>query len=81
MLRSPFDRLRANGGGLENIENCPFVLSSSKHEHHFFSILLARLALKCAPVHDQETFSGMIISLSQRERARVREPRWAEYKP
>jgi hypothetical protein len=42
MLRTGFDRLRANGGGLENIENCPFVLSLSKHEHHFFSTLLNR---------------------------------------
>ena len=40
MLRTGFYRLRANGGGLKNIENCPFVLSSSKHEHHFFSTLL-----------------------------------------
>ncbi len=39
-LRSPFDGLRANGGKIENIEDLPFVLSLSKHEHDFFSGLL-----------------------------------------
>jgi len=31
--RSPFDKLRANGTGVEFIEEFPFVLSLSKHEH------------------------------------------------
>jgi len=47
--RSPFDRLRATGGGLESSDDFPFVLSPStmlrtglsKHEHHFFSTLSA----------------------------------------
>jgi len=34
-LRTGFDGLRVNGGRLENIENLPFVLSLSKHEHNF----------------------------------------------
>ena len=34
-LRSPFDGLKANGVWLETIEEVPFVLSSSKHEHLF----------------------------------------------
>ena len=48
MLRTGFDRLRANGGGLENSKHCPFVLSSSKHEHHFFSALLGLAADRLA---------------------------------
>ena len=32
-------------------------------------------------MHVQETFSGMFISLSLWERARVREPRLAELRP
>ena len=31
-LSEPFDKLRANGGCIENIGNFPFVLSLSKHE-------------------------------------------------
>ncbi len=38
--RSPFDKLRANGTGIEIIGNFPFVLSPSKHENGFFSSLL-----------------------------------------
>src|SRR3954462_15551330 len=33
MRRSPFDTLRANGGRADGIEDCPFVLSLSKHGH------------------------------------------------
>src|SRR5439155_17074813 len=38
--RSPFDKLRANGGRLEVVGDFPFVLSLSKHENAFFSSLL-----------------------------------------
>ena len=31
-LSEPFDKLRANGGCIENMGNFPFVLSLSKHE-------------------------------------------------
>jgi hypothetical protein len=31
-LRSPFDKLRANGLGVAKAEDFPFVLSLSKHE-------------------------------------------------
>jgi len=34
-LRSPFDKLRANGSGVEIAEDFPFVLSLSKHEKPF----------------------------------------------
>jgi hypothetical protein len=30
--RSPFDKLRVNGGGIRNVKEAPFVLSLSKHE-------------------------------------------------
>jgi len=36
-LRSPFDKLRANGAGIEIIDNFPFMLSLSKHETLFLS--------------------------------------------
>jgi hypothetical protein len=32
MSRSPFDKLRANGAGLETDQDLLFVLSVSKHE-------------------------------------------------
>jgi hypothetical protein len=38
-LRSPFDKLRANGVGREIVEDFPFVLSLSKHEFDFLSSL------------------------------------------
>jgi hypothetical protein len=38
--RSPFDKLRANGSGVEIVEGFPFVLSMSKHVYAFFSSLL-----------------------------------------
>src|SRR6266571_1438758 len=41
-LRSPFDKLRANGLGIEISDHFPFVLSLSKHEYDFFSTLLVR---------------------------------------
>jgi len=31
-VHPPFDRLRANGAGVEVGAHCPFVLSLSKHE-------------------------------------------------
>ena len=39
-LRSPFDKLRANGAGIAIVGDLPFVLSLSKHENDFFSTLL-----------------------------------------
>ena len=39
-LRTGFDKLRANGGGLKIVGDFPFVLSLSKHESDFFSSLL-----------------------------------------
>jgi len=39
-LRSPFDKLRANGACIKIVEEFPFVLSPSKHENSFFSSLL-----------------------------------------
>jgi len=38
--RLPFDKLRANGAGVENIGDFPFMLSPSKHEKSFFRTLL-----------------------------------------
>jgi len=32
-LPFPFDELRANGAGVEVVQDCPFVLSLSKHDH------------------------------------------------
>src|SRR5213593_2866541 len=43
-LRSPFDKLRANGGRLAIVGDFPFVLSLSKHESDFFSSLLNQTA-------------------------------------
>ena len=43
-LRSPFDKLRANGSGVEIAGDFPFVLSLSKHENPFFSSLLRAFA-------------------------------------
>jgi hypothetical protein len=31
VVRSPFDKLRANGLGVASIDDCPFVPSLSKH--------------------------------------------------
>jgi hypothetical protein len=42
IVRSPFDTLRANGAGVENIDNFPFMLRLSKHENHFFRTLPER---------------------------------------
>jgi hypothetical protein len=39
-LRSPFDRLRVNGGGLGAGNESPFVLSPSKHERRSRSVVL-----------------------------------------
>src|SRR5213593_1980994 len=39
-LRSPFDKLRVNGGRLAIVGDFPFVLSLSKHESDFFRSLL-----------------------------------------
>src|SRR5216117_3220431 len=44
-LRSPFDKLRANGAGVAIVGDLPFVLSLSKHENDFFSTLLNPLVL------------------------------------
>jgi hypothetical protein len=33
--RSPFDKLRVNGGGIENINDFSIMLSVSKHESIF----------------------------------------------
>jgi hypothetical protein len=41
-LRTGFDKLRANGIGIESIGNFLFVLSLSKHEKGFFNSLLAK---------------------------------------
>jgi len=43
-LRSPFDKLRANGSGVEIAGDFPFVLSLSKHENPFFRTLLRAFA-------------------------------------
>ncbi|MBI3796022.1 MAG: hypothetical protein HY268_03510 [Deltaproteobacteria bacterium] len=40
---TPFDKLRANGMGLEVVEDFPFVLSLSKHENSLFSNLLGSM--------------------------------------
>ncbi len=47
---SPFDKLRANGTRLRTANNCPFMLSLSKHESLFFSILLGLIILALAHV-------------------------------
>ena len=39
-LRSPFDKLRANGSPAEFIDNFPFMLGLSKHGKLFFRNLL-----------------------------------------
>src|SRR5437667_11889577 len=51
--RSPFDRLRANGAGVAISADFPFVLSLSKHEHSFFSTLLAACAADVNAVRDR----------------------------
>ena len=38
----PFDKLRVNGMGIENIDLFPFVLSLSKHERGFAGQALVR---------------------------------------
>lgn len=45
-LRSPFDGLRANGIGVENIGVFPFVLSLSKHDNGFVQQAPCRLQNK-----------------------------------
>jgi hypothetical protein len=42
-LTTGFDKLRANGAGIERTGEFPFVLSQSKHERDFFSSLHAVL--------------------------------------
>jgi len=43
----PFDKLRANGAGVENIGDFPFMLSPSKHEKSFFRTLLKEVQSNC----------------------------------
>jgi predicted methyltransferase len=48
--RSPFVKLGANGTRLKTVDNDPFMLSLSKHESPFFSMLLGLIILALAYV-------------------------------
>jgi hypothetical protein len=51
MLRTGFDKLRANGAGMAIVGDSPFVLSLSKHENDFFSTLLGQDQVEAAAHH------------------------------
>ena len=47
LLCSPFDKLRANGSGVEIVKDFPFVLSLSKHD---FALSVVRLTVSGEPL-------------------------------
>jgi hypothetical protein len=47
-MHPPFDRLRANGSGVEIVTDVPFVLSLSKHERRLPSTFYLLRLVACA---------------------------------
>jgi len=56
-LRSPFDKLRANGSGVEIVKDFPFVLSLSKHGFVSFGSFDGFRRASQSPQHREELWS------------------------
>ena len=77
--RSPFDKLRVNGSGIETVEDLPFVLSPlrlrsgralSKHEHGLFGSLpvLSPLEADEHVILSRSTAEAKNLSASRQQR-------------